>query len=321
MAEQGFLAAYLAVGADEFKRRFVLERLEGRMAALGDLDFNKDVFSGPSAEADALVAACNTLPFACEYRLVVVRDADKLPKQSSEALVEYLAAPSPTTVVCFEATKLAKSTRLYKAIAAVGKKAVIDCAPKKRWELPEQVMGFAASEGVKITKDAAEELVELVGESTVHLDMELKKLAAALGAGAVIDVEQVRSRVARTAEAKPWHFTDALGMRDAKRCMELKARMSSQSPHGLLARSVSLVRELMIAKDLGGAGQAALAEALGKPAWQVKNHARMAAGFTASELENALADAARTEAGMKSGGDADMLFEQWVLGVCTRRAA
>lgn len=320
MADQAFLPAYLAVGADEFKRQVVYERLTKRIAALGDLDFNLEVFSGPSTDAEALVAACNTLPFACDYRLVVVRNADKLAKPASEALISYLGAPCPSTVVYLDAVKLAKSTRLYKACLACGKKAVIDCAPKKRRELPAQVRSFAASEGVSITQAAAEELIDMVGESTVHLDTELKKMAAALGSGAVIDVEQVRQLVTRTSEPKPWFFSDALAGRDARQCLRLRAQMKSQSPFALLARSVNVVRELLIAKDMQGAGSGAIASVLGKQEWQVRNYPRWAAGFSSHELEQALVSAALVERGMKSGGDQEGLFEEWVLGVCARRA-
>lgn len=317
MAAQEFLAAYLAVGADEFKRKFVLGRLEKRIAALGDLDFNKDVFVGSSADADALVASLNMLPFASPYRLVIVRDADKLLKTASEALVSYLAAPCATTILALDAAKLAKSTRLYKAVAKVGKQAVISCEPKKGRELPSQVRDFAASEGVTITQRGAEALIARVGESTVHLDMELKKMASALGKGVVIDVPDVERFVARTSEPKPWLFTDALGARDATRCFKLLAAMPSQSPHGMLARSATLIRELLIAKDLHGAGAGALAAELGKQDWQVKNHFRWAQGYSRCELQNALVSAAETEKLMKSGGDADICFQKWVLDVCS----
>ena len=125
--------------------------------------------------------------------------------------------------------------------------------------------------------------------------------------------------VARTSEPKPWLFTDALGARDATRCFKLLAAMPSQSPHGMLARSVTLIRELLIAKDLrgAGAGAGALAAELGKQDWQVKNHFRCAQGYSRRELQDALVSAAETEKLMKSGGDADICFQKWVLDVCS----
>ena len=75
------------------------------------------------------------------------------------------------------ANSLAKNTRLYKAVAKVGAKAVIDCAPKKAWEMPKQVVGMARHHGKTMGLPAAEALVSRAGESTRMLDNELARLA------------------------------------------------------------------------------------------------------------------------------------------------
>ncbi len=318
MAQGDFLPAYLIVGADELKREFVVKRLNDRMRQLGDLDFNKDVFTGASLDADTLIGACNTLPFMSEKRLVVVSDAEKMKKPVSEALIEYLSSPCETTVLALVAEKLAKNTRLYKAVAKIDKKAVVDCSPRSAKELPNQVKQFAASEGVSITHDAAVELISLIGDSTVHLDGEIKKMAIALGKGATIDVDEVHTYVARIAEPKPWFISDALAKRDAKELATLLARMGKQSPFGLLTMCVNRIRDLLIAKEMRSNGQSALASALGRPEWQIKNYYRWADGFTQSELEQALISAADCEQAMKSGADQDACFERWALGVCAR---
>lgn len=321
MAESDFLPIYLIVGADELKREFVTERLMTRMSKLGDLDFNKDVFEGGAVSADELLSACNTLPFMSEKRLVLVNDADRLKKPVQEAIVDYLEAPCDTTVLTLVAEKLAKNTRLYKAIAKVDKKAVIDCSPISSRELPSQVQRFAQSRGVTITRDAAVELISLLGESTVHLDGEIAKMAIALGKGSVIDVKEVQSYVARVAEPKPWHLSDALAARDARQCATLLARMNAQSPFGLLTMCVNRIRDLLVAKDYQGQGSGVLANALKRPEWQVRNLPSWANGFTEAELEDALVSAAACDQAMKTGADQHAAFERWVLDVCTRRVS
>ena len=241
------LPAYLINGEDELKRETVLKRLHARIAKLGDIDFNHDVFHGESASGDDIVSACNTVPFASDVRLVVVHAADALKKSDAEALVMYLSEPSPSTVLCLVARKLAKNTRLYKAVAAVGKKAVIDCAPMKKYELPKTVRAMAVTHGITLDDAAAQHLIELVGENTVHLDAELKKLALSHTAGGrPLGVAEVDAMVSRTAEVKPWEFVDAFAARDgafargprAKRdespCDPVEsARVAREKPHGL----------------------------------------------------------------------------------------
>ena len=163
------LPAYLIVGADELKRDAAVRRLRSRVPA--DMaDFNLDELDGASLEEPGqLISSAQTMPFCADFRLVIVNGAGELAKPVSEAVVSYLADPNPQCVLCLVAEKLAKNTRLYKAVAKVGPHSVIDCAPLKRWELPPYVVKLAQKRGLSMDNAAAQELVERVGESTVAL--------------------------------------------------------------------------------------------------------------------------------------------------------
>ncbi len=317
------LPAYLVVGEDALKRSTVLERLRKRLAEHGDLSFNFDTFEGDTALGADIVSACNTMPFASGVRLVLVRNVDKLKKADSEELIAYLKAPSEQTVLALEAEKLAKNTRLYKAVAAVGKSAVIDCAPIKSYELPKTVRAMAVGHGCAFTEGAAERLVELVGENTVHLDNEIRKIALAHRGSDPVTENEVLSLVSRTAEAKPWEFVDALAARDARKCLSCWTRMESASPHALIAMCTTRIRELICARAMIDRGNPrAIAKALAAysgrsvPEWRVKNHATWARRFTRAELRCALVSARDAERAMKSGADANDVFLRWALSVC-----
>ncbi len=318
----GLLPAYLAVGTDELKVRRVLERLDARLEKTGDPAFNREEVDGADPPEPALLRSMlDTLPFGSDFRLVVLRDVDKAPKALTEEVVSYLADPCPTTVLAMTASKQPKTTRLYKAVARLGDKAVIECTPKRRWELPRQVEAMARSYGLTMGPQAAEELVRRVGESTVMLDNELAKLAVSLGGrGSDVGAGDVRRLVARAAEVKPWDFLDAVCRRDAAGAMRLWAQMPSQSPFGLFSLAVTRLRELVAAKALAARGRPGdLAAELGLQAWQVKNHAQWARNFTMDELVGALRRAADAEAELKSSPDKDLVLQRWVLGLCAPR--
>ncbi|MDO4291178.1 MAG: DNA polymerase III subunit delta [Eggerthellaceae bacterium] len=310
------LPAYLVVGEDALKREAVLSRLRRRMEAFGDLSFNSDDLNGEVIEGAAVVSACNTIPFASEKRLVYVRNADKLKKADSEEVVAYLKSPASTTVLALEAEKLAKNTRLYKAVAALGKSAVIDCAPPKSYELPRQVRAMATSHGVTFTDGAAVKLVELVGENTVHLDNEIKKIALAHRGRDAVNENEVIALTARTAEVKPWEFVDAFAARDLAKCLRFLQLMESTSPHALIAMCVNRIRELMCAQSLMRRGSVSqLPRALGMPDWRCKHHATWARKFAGAELRRAVISARDVEQAMKSGADPNAAFLDWVVGV------
>ena len=310
------LPAYLVVGEDVLKRRTVIERLRSRMASMGDLEFNHDVFDGESADGGDIAAACNTLPFASPVRLVEVSKVDKLSKQDTEVLVAYLAAPCDSTVLALSGGKLAKNTRLYKAVAGLGKSAVINCAPMKRYELVKALRSMAVGHGFTMTEQAADALVTLVGEDTVKLDTELRKLALAHKGTDPVNEREVKELVARTSEVKPWEFVDAFSARDAKRCLKLLALLPSTSPYALIGMCTARLRELICAKSLAARGEASrIADALKVPAWRVKNHVAWAGRFTDAELRRALASARDCERAMKSGASPDDAFRDWLISV------
>ena len=317
------LPAYLAVGADELKRRHVVERLDKRLqSAGGDPTFNREeIDGGTSLEPAHLRSILDTLPFGSDFRLVVFNDVDKASKALTEEIVAYLGNPCPTTVLMMTAAKQPKTTRLYKAVAKLGDKAILDCTPKKRWELPQQVVAMARAHGKTMDAEAADVLVRLVGESTVMLDNELAKLAVALGSKPSIDVDDVRRLVARVAEVKPWDFLDAVCRREPAEAMRLYSLMPSQSPLGLFALAVSRLRELITAKALAERGcPGTLAAELGMQQWQVKNHASWARNYSMAELVGALRAAPACEGALKSSPDKDLVMLRWVLSFCTKRA-
>lgn len=311
------LPAYLVVGGDELKAKEVVSRLKRRLEP-GFEEFNLDERMGSAEqEPQDLLASLNTLPFGPGFRLVIIRSADHLPKVTSEAIVSYLADPNESTVLCLVAEKLAKGTRLYKAIAKVGKQAVIDCTPAKRWELPKRMVRMAQQRGMRIDEAACEELIARVGESTTMLDRQVGTLCELCRSRGVISRDDVERYVTRIAEVKPWDFLDAVCARDVTRALELYGLMQDPSEIALVSMLVGRIRELVCAQSLASRGQAAtIASALGKQSWQVKNHARWASRFGRGELAHALDACARCDRALKTGADARIEFTKLVLDVC-----
>lgn len=316
------LPAYLIVGADELKRDAAVRRLRSHVPA--DMaDFNLDELDGASLEEPGqLISSAQTMPFCADFRLVIVNGAGQLAKPVSEAVVSYLADPNPQCVLCLVAEKLAKNTRLYKAVAKVGPHSVIDCAPLKRWELPPYVVKLAQKRGLSMDNAAAQELVERVGESTVALDNQIATLAQLVGDAGRITLADVEANVAQIAEVSPWAFADAVCERNAPRAMEMLNLMKAPSLVFLHSVLVARLRELICAKSLDARGAASgLARELGRQSWQVKNHVRWSRAFGEEELVELLGQAAVCERALKGSQDSEAAFARFVLAMASPNAA
>ena len=317
MAERpALLPAYLIVGPDELKRRQAVARLRARVdGPLGAFNLEELTASGDMDPA-GLLASLNTLPVGGDRRVVIVEGAEKLPKPVSEAVISYLTDPNESCTLALVAASLAKTTRLYKAVARVGGKAVIECAAKKGRDLPPYVQKLARAHGVAMDADAAAKLVARVGDATTMLDNQVATLAELLSGQGTITRALVEEHVARVAEVKPWEFLDRLSARDARRSLALW-RLLDGSALGLLSLVTGRLRELVCARSLDARGQGrALAGELKKQDWQVRNHVRWARGFRDGELEGLLADCAAAERALKSGADERDVMARLIVAVC-----
>ena len=312
--QDSLLCAYLIVGPDQLKRDAALARLKARLDT-SFVDFNLDEREAKSfSDPNELLNSLNLMPFQSRYRLVIIHNASQLAQTISEAIISYLGAPNPSCILCLEAEKLAKNTRLYKAIQKQDEKAIVSCEAPKRGELTSYVQKLARSYNLRFDADALREFISRVGSSTSQIDNQLRSLAASHSASPQISLKDVLSFVPQTAEINPWSFVDALSRRDA--AAALRMYRSMQKPDLVFLSSImnTRIRELICAKALDERGSSyTLAQELGKQAWQVKNHNQWARHFTSNELGELLREGCKLSRVIRSSHDSDSAFIAYIL--------
>lgn len=315
---------YLIYGDEELLLERAVRRLRDRVAEVADLDFNFDVFEGESADADAIVAAANTLPFMSERRLVVVRDVDKMPTPGLNVLAGYAADPAPHAVVVLVARKLARNTRLFKAVQAMG--GAYEYTAPKPAEYPNLVVEMFSERGKTVTPDAALAVVQAVGRDLRRLESEVEKVAAFSGETESLTRADIEGVLSIVAPVSVFDFLDAVGNRDCRASLRTLADLLGQgeSVHGVHAMATRQIRTLLSARALLDRGMKSFAvgRELGlRKDWQVRRTVAQAERFEGRELVDLLRGAAATEMVMKTGaGDPRLAFERWVVGVCTHAA-
>lgn len=310
---------YLIFGKEDLLLERALLRLRERIAAVADLDFNFEAFDGETAEAERIVAAANTIPFASERRLVVVRNVDKMRAAEQAVLTAYAENPSPSACLVLVASAMPKTTRLYKAVAALGGAA--EYKAPARGEYPAWVTDFFASKGRRMTRDGAEALVAAVGRDLRRLEIEAEKVIAFAGERTELERADIEHVVAGTAPVSVFEFLDTVG---ARQCAPGLARLddllaAGESLPGIHAMTVRHLRTLTSARALldRGAGRAEIQRELRLGDWQLGKALDQARRFTAEELRDAMRDAADVDQKMKSGqGEERVVFEVWIAGIC-----
>lgn len=310
---------YLIFGEQDLLLDRALDQLKRNVGELADLDFNSESFDGESADVDAVIAACNTLPFASERRLVVVRNVDKMGKEATEALVTYAANPAETTILALVAKKIAKNTRLYKAVEKLG--GLLERSAPKSAEYPRAAQDQFARHGRRMTLEGAELLVNAVGKDLRGIAIEVEKVVAYAGSRTELTLADVEAVVSTTAKTRAYELGTALADKDAVRALTLLDRLmgEGESVYGLHALALRTLRDLITARaliDRGGGNLGEVARVLGRPDWQIRSLPRQARGFSSEELVSLLGAAAAGEAEMKTSRDPRLVFERWIVKVC-----
>jgi DNA polymerase III subunit delta len=318
---------YLIYGSEELLLERAETRLRDRLAAVADLDFNLETFDGSQTSADDIINAANTMPFMSDRRLVIVRDVDRLDPGDLERLAAYARDPAPYTCLVLAATKIAKNTKLYRAVAATG--VAFEYAAPRRSEYAAEVVKLLRERGRKIGLSAAQRLVDIVGRDLRRLDSEAEKLAAFVEPGQDVIEADVVAVASESGDPSVFELTDAVGERDTTRALRLLRRLlASETPYGVLAMLARHTRALVGARALSERGVApeAMAPEIGMPPWQARAVARQAGRYTPAELSAALRALAGVEEEMKtSPTDAGLVIERWIVAtsgaVTARRKA
>ena len=310
---------YLIYGPQELRLEQALARLKAKLSETADLDFNLQTFRADSAHADEVVAACNTIPFMSQRRLVIVRDVDKMSKGDIDVLADYARDPSETTTLVLVAEKADRRTSLFSAIDKLG--GVAEYKAPKKSEFPSAVVEMFAARGRTIGREGAEALVSAVGNDLGRLSVEVDKVISFAGEARTLSRHDVEEVMSTTAATSVFELLDALGSRDARATLRDATKLLSQgeSETYIHTMAVRRLRELVTAQALSARGQGGsgvLSETLHKQVWQVRDLPRQADRFRPGELVDALREAAQAEADMKTSRDSRLVLERWLLSVC-----
>jgi len=185
---------YVIAGKDEplvnARCQELLDQLlepEQRMTALSSVD-------GDEVSVSDVLDELRTAPFLTDKRVVVVRGADGFISKHRDILEKYFERPASTGVLVMTVSGWDARTRLAKRLPQVG--ALIELTPPARWKLPEHLVQYAADRHkVRLNRDAAGLLVELVGEELAQLYNEIEKLTLFARGQTVVTVQHVESLI------------------------------------------------------------------------------------------------------------------------------
>lgn len=332
-----FARMYLALGPEPFLRAEALRLIRSSVEAATK---GIDVAEHDALEIDPvkLFEDIQVPSLFAPARLVIVENAGALFTQSLSLLSQYVAHPSPKTVLVLSAEELGKtksrrrkkstakdkpSPKQQDAAAVLEHMTVIQCPAINAYALANWCAQRANRYGKTMPRDAANTLVELAGTNLGQLDGQIQSLAAYCDTRSRITVEDVSKLVGGDHARRLWDLVDAVNNGNAVTALKIADRHFRESGGGGIVIISAIATDVMrLAKvrrlmDLRVPRQEIGARARVYVPWLVDKIINVAQKFTSAELRRRLNVLLKADLALKSGGgDEQIIVERVIMDFC-----
>ncbi len=310
---------FLILGPDSYLAEEALERLlvEHVGAERGEA---VQVLRGDECSWSRVLDSARMRSLFAERRVVVVRNADAL-KGAEDELAGYLADPNPDVSLVFLAAKPDRRRSAWKTLQAGAQ--TIAAEPLKGARLKARVAEELQRRRLPLDADAANELVERVGQDLRRLMGELDKLEA-FGQGqkrlSAADVAAVLGK----GFARPfWLLGDAIAERRTGEALELALGLLDDGEEppmliGAVYQALRRIRALRALKDARASREEKLALLPKTMAFKLPDLERAAERWTEPELLRAQGALRKADRRVKSGGTASVALAAAIAEACPK---
>lgn len=227
-------------------------------------EMNVTRLDGRALSEDELNNAVNAMPFLAAQRLVLLANPSARYNNPAarKKFIEFLEkVPTSTRLVLYETIENRKEAAeghwLVKWGTGAGRGvALIRCMMPRLWEMPSWVEKETRAQGGKIQTEAAERLVEMVGEDTRQAAQEITKLLTYVNYARPVTLEDVERVSIVTASADVFEMVDALGNRDGRKAQRLLHQLLDEGDafaiFGMIIRQFRLLLQAREILDTGG---------------------------------------------------------------------
>ena len=164
---------YFLYGDESYLIGKGVKKLLSRLVPEDLRDFNLNLYYGNECSANEIVATAQTLPMFAEWRVVLVKNSDRLPPIALETLSNYVRNPSPTTCLLFLGEKIDQRKKFFTEIKKRGE--LVEFKRLYENQMLPFIMGEAAEQGKKFRPDAAEMLICFSDNNLQELVSQIKR--------------------------------------------------------------------------------------------------------------------------------------------------
>ncbi len=325
---------YFFFGVEDYLIEEEVQNLLDQTLSQKERGLNLQLYNGEEHSSREIIQAAQTLPMFSRYRVIQVGEADHMTEEQVEEFLNYFKKPSPTTCLILYGLTLGPWRRYRSEMERTGK--VIECTRLKGKALISWVKDRMTKKEKKISEDAADYLVEVVGDHLHDLENALEKSFLYSGKRQTIELSDVEGIASNVKISTVFDLMDAIGHRNIEKAlgilekaMESKAvsfrkeeeaskKMDDPVPL-LLSMMAKQYRNIWKVKEMASGNLRAeqVASTLRMSLWQVKKLIEQGKHFSESSLREGILKCHYTDLSIKKGRlQKELLMEKLLIDLC-----
>jgi DNA polymerase-3 subunit delta len=316
---------YLFYGPEDFWIELVLDEIKGTLVPDSVKDFNLDTLYADDVPAHEVLNRARLVPFLSPRRLIIVKGAEHYSKADRELFLPYMDNPLESTCIIWVSGITELKDPFYKRFRESGRAVNF----KKLAE--GQVYGWmhkrAGELGVRIDREAAAFLYQMVGNSLRDLYSELWKLSVRFPQSQ-IGVAQIRDLAAFHRLFTVFDLIDHVSHKDAAQALEVLHRLfeTQGQDHntilgimGMVARQIRLICQAKAGVRQAKGKKAVVERLKPLPNFVIEKCIAQERLWGEKELGYALSQIYDADGLIRTGSRGDLVLENLLLRLCRPR--
>lgn len=317
--ERSYAPVYLLMGEEPYYIDRISEYIAESVLTESERDFNQHIiYCTRESHVTDIINLARRYPMMSEYQVVVVKEAQNLPK--IEELSIYAKNPMQSTifVICYKNGTVDRRKKLVDAIEEIG--IVFESKKLREGMLPSFIQDYLKRKGTTIDQQSTMMLVEFIGSDLNRMASELDKLINALPEGSnEITATIIENNIGISKEFNTWELRTAIVNKDIFKANQIlsffEANPKNNPPVMTISMLFNLFSSIMLAYYAPDKSQAGLLSQLDLRAdWQLKEYAQAMRLYSAMKTMQIIRKLRETDArlkGIKKGNmtDGDIMRE------------
>lgn len=302
-----FAPVYALHGTEPYFIDQLTDLIESKVVDPGMKSFNQEILYGAEATAGRLNSALRSFPVMSNYRLVILKEAQKMKAKEWEGILAYLANPLSSTVfvIAHKEKKFDSRTKLGKLLTTGKGFIAFESKPVYENQLPDVVRDMLERHGIEADPDCYDLFLECYGTNISLIEKEIEKLTIQLNflKQKKLTRKFMYEYVNIDREFNVFELQNALGSHNFYKSWQIMDSMMQNAkdnpPVVVLSNLFSFFNKLAVCKYAGASNENDIAQVLGIKPFMARDYKPALRHYSMTKIKDNLVQIAEADLVLK----------------------